>query len=67
MLRAGANATVRGATMLAGVGSGAFASLEDAAERLPEAQAVAPGSGSSGSREDEHGRWRAFVEAAARL
>ena len=37
-----ADATVLGAAMLAGVGAGVFASVRDAAERLPRGRIVAP-------------------------
>ncbi len=61
----GADATVRGAAMLAGVGSGAFGDLEDAAARLVPGHVVAP------KADDEHARrrerWCAFVQASAGL
>jgi glycerol kinase len=61
-----ADATVMGAAMLAGVGAGAFASVEDAAERLPDGEVLVPRGGDQARREARE-RWRSFVEAAARL
>jgi glycerol kinase len=60
------DATVLGAAMLAGVGAGLFASVEDAARRLPSGRLVTP---SAAPRERARRRelWRAFVDAGARL
>ncbi|HEX8714942.1 MAG TPA: FGGY family carbohydrate kinase, partial [Solirubrobacteraceae bacterium] len=58
--------TVLGAALLAAVGAGAFASVEDAAERLAPGRLVAPRLDSS-ERRARHERWRAFVRAAAEL
>jgi len=60
------DATVLGAAMLAGVGAGAFASIEDAAERLPEGRTVAP-SADPRTRAQRRERWRSFLQAADRL
>ncbi|HWJ50006.1 MAG TPA: FGGY family carbohydrate kinase [Solirubrobacteraceae bacterium] len=58
--------TVLGAAMLAGVGAGVFASVEAAAELLPEGRRVSA-SGDPGERERARERWREFVAASARL
>jgi glycerol kinase len=60
------DATVLGAAMLAGVGAGLFASVDDAAGRLPSGRLVTP---SAAPRERARRRelWRAFVDAGARL
>jgi glycerol kinase len=63
---AGADATVLGAAVLAAVGSGTIASLEEAADLLPVDRTVEPRRDDAW-REAEHGRWRAFVEGAAEL
>ena len=61
-----ADATVLGAAMLAGVGAGLFADVQDAARRLPPGRVV-------GSLVDPAERtrrrelWRAFVRASAGL
>ena len=60
------DATVLGAAMLAGVGAGVFASVAEAAERLPPGRAVEPAL-DAGERERERSRWRAFVAGAAEL
>jgi glycerol kinase len=66
-LRVGrADVTVLGAAMLAGVGAGTFASLHDAAQRLPEGRLVAP-AGATDERLRRRERWRAFTEASAEL
>ena len=60
------DSTVLGAAMLAGVGAGVFASLEEAATHLPQPRLVTP-------RIDERERlarrerWRSFVQIAAQL
>ncbi len=59
--------TVLGAALLAGVGAGAFASVEDAAERLPAGRLVEPRAGGGGERVRRRARWREFVQAAAEL
>ena len=61
-----ADTTVLGAAMLAGVGAGVFASVEDAAQRLSQGRVIqsrveAP------ERLAQRERWRAFVEAGVRL
>ena len=62
----GADATVAGAAVLAAVGAGVIASLEDAAELLPVDRRVEP-KRDNAWRAAEHGRWRSFVAAAAEL
>jgi len=52
--------------MLAGVGAGVFASVEEAAGLLPPGRAVAPVL-QPAERERQRERWRAFVQAAGRL
>ncbi len=61
-----ADVTVRGAAMLAGVGAGMFASVEDVADRLPAPRSVEPCS-DPGERARQRDRWRRFVQAAAVL
>jgi len=61
-----ADTTALGAAMLAGVGAGVFASVEDAAQRLPRGRTVEPRS-TAGERSRERTRWRAFLEASARI
>jgi glycerol kinase len=61
-----ADTTALGAAMLAGVGAGLFASVADAAQRLPAGREIRPGS-SSEQRAAMRARWHSFVEAAARL
>jgi glycerol kinase len=61
-----ADTTVLGAAMLAGVGAGVFASVEDAAQRLSQGRVIqsrveAP------ERLAQRERWRAFVEAGVSL
>ena len=63
---AGADATVLGAAVLAGVGSGVFGSLAEAAELLPVDRTVEP-ERDDAWRASEHEAWRAFVRAAAEL
>ncbi len=58
--------TALGAALLAGVGAGAFASVADAAARLPAGRVVAPRLDAR-ERERRHERWRVFVRAAAQL
>jgi glycerol kinase len=62
----GADATVLGAALLAGVGAGLFETPARAAELLPEPRLVEP---LAANRERLRGRerWRAFVQAAAAL
>jgi glycerol kinase len=62
----GADATVAGAAALAAVGAGVLGSLAEAAELLPVDRRVEPQRGEAW-RLAEHGRWRAFVSAAAEL
>jgi glycerol kinase len=61
-----ADATVLGAAMLAGVGAGMFATVEDAARRLPQGRVVSPRAGAA-ERPRRRERWRAFVQASGRL
>jgi glycerol kinase len=61
-----AEVTVLGAAMLAGVGAGVFASVEQAARALPLRRVVGPLLG-RGERALRRERWRSFVEASARL
>lgn len=61
-----ADATVLGAAMLAGVGAGVFASVEEAAELLPPGRVVVPVV-QAGERTRGRERWRAFVQATAGL
>ncbi len=61
-----AEVTVLGAAMLAGVGAGLFASVEDAAERLPRGRVVEP-SLDPRERSRRRARWLSFAEASARL
>jgi glycerol kinase len=58
--------TVLGAAMLAGVGAGVFASVQDAARHLPQGRLVKPRT-SSAERTRDRARWRAFVRASAEL
>jgi glycerol kinase len=58
--------TVLGAAMLAGVGGCVFASVEDAARRLPQGRTVQPRIGSR-ERLSGRSRWRAFVQASTGL
>jgi glycerol kinase len=62
----GADLTVLGAAMLAGVGAGVFTSVEEAARLLPEGRTIAP-TIDPGERSRRRERWRAFVQASARL
>jgi glycerol kinase len=64
-----ADATVLGAAMLAGVGAGVFASVEDAASHLPPGRVIEPRADAAGpgARAAERSRWRAFVRASAQL
>jgi glycerol kinase len=61
-----ADVTVLGAAMLAGVGAGAFADVQEAARLLPPRRVVTP-TGDPGERSRRREHWRAFVEASARL
>jgi glycerol kinase len=61
-----ADVTVLGAAMLAGVGAGVFASVEQAARALPQGRVLAP-LPEHGEGALRRGRWRSFVEASARL
>jgi glycerol kinase len=63
---AGADATVLGAAVLAGVGTGMFESLAEAAELLPADRRVEP-ERDEAWRRPQHDAWRAFVEATAAL
>jgi glycerol kinase len=60
------DSTVLGAAMLAGVGAGVFASVEDAAQRLPRGRSVLP-RGDAAARGAARERWRSFLSTAARL
>ncbi|MGO9321954.1 MAG: FGGY family carbohydrate kinase [Solirubrobacteraceae bacterium] len=61
-----ADTTVLGAAMLAGVGAGVFASVEEAVLRLPQGRVVEP-RGDARERAARHQRWRTFVQASAEL
>ncbi len=61
-----ADTTVLGAAMLAGVGAGLFASVEDAAQRLSQGRVVGPRTDAP-ERSAKRLRWRAFVQAGAEL
>jgi glycerol kinase len=61
-----ADATVRGAAMLAGVGAGRFASVEEAAQRLAPGRVLTP-AGDPRERAGRRELWRSFVQAGARL
>jgi glycerol kinase len=61
-----ADTTVLGAAMLAGVGAGVFASVEEAALRLPHGRMIEPNADAQ-SRAAAHECWRAFVQASADL
>jgi glycerol kinase len=61
-----ADTTVLGAAMLAGVGAGVFASVEDAALRLPDRRTIEP-RGDARERAAERERWRTFVRVSADL
>ena len=61
-----ADTTVLGAAMLAGVGAGIFASLEQAAARLPRGRVIEP-RGDQRERLAQRERWRSFVRASAEL
>jgi glycerol kinase len=61
-----ADVTVLGAAMLAGVGVGVFASVREAAQRLPQGRTVAP-QGDPRERSIRRERWRAFVQGGAGL
>jgi glycerol kinase len=61
-----ADATVLGAAMLAGVGAGLFSNVEDAALRVPQGRVVTP-LVDTAERARRRERWRAFVQASARL
>jgi glycerol kinase len=63
---AGADATVLGAAVLAGVGTGMFESLAEAAELLPADRRV-ESQRNEAWRRPEHEQWREFVEATAAL
>jgi glycerol kinase len=67
-----ADATVLGAAMLAGVGAGVFASVEDAAARLPPGRTIEPRADAADAdaaveRAARRSRWRAFVRTGAQL
>jgi len=61
-----ADATVLGAAMLAGVGAGVFANVQEAAGHLPAGRVVRPGIDSA-ERSERRERWRSFVRATAAL
>jgi glycerol kinase len=61
-----ADCTVLGAAMLAGVGAGVFASVEQAAALLGAGEIVAPAVTAS-QRGADRDRWKAFVQASAHL
>jgi glycerol kinase len=62
----GAGGTMLGAAMLAGIGAGVFADVEDAAARLPRGRVVSP-QAAAADRNAQRERWRRFVLANARL
>jgi glycerol kinase len=67
-----ADATVLGAAMLAGVGAGVFASVEDAAARLPTGRSIEPradatDAAAAAERAVQRSRWREFVRASAQI
>ncbi len=62
----GADATVLGAALLAGVGGGVFASVAAGAELLPSRRVVLP-EGDERERLAARERWRGFVSAAVQL
>jgi glycerol kinase len=66
LLVGGADATVLGAAMLAGVGAGEFTDVADAAQRLSPGRLVTPGADGD-RRQARRQRWRAFVQASAEL
>jgi glycerol kinase len=61
-----ADQTALGAALLAGVGAGTYADVADAAARLPPGRIVQP-TAAPDARVRERERWRAFVQASARL
>jgi len=61
-----ADATVLGAAMLAGVGAGVFAGVQDAATRLPRGRTVRPRVDAE-QRRRERERWRAFVQGSSTI
>ena len=61
-----ADTTVLGAALLAGVGAGAFASIEEAAARLPRGSVTEP-RGDQRERIAQRERWRAFVRTSSEL
>jgi len=61
-----ADSTVLGAALLAGVGAGVFASVEQAAQLLPAGRIVEPGPAAQ-DREHVRERWREFVQASSTL
>ncbi len=61
-----ADTTVLGAAMLAGVGAGAFESVDDAAQRLPRGRVIQPRV-EKPERSAGRMRWRAFVQGSAGL
>jgi glycerol kinase len=61
------DATVLGVAMLAGVGAGVFASVEDAATRLPPGRTIEPRAGAGAERTAQRSRWREFVRASAQI
>jgi glycerol kinase len=61
-----ADTTVLGAAMLAGVGVGVFASLDEAAARLPRGRVIEPRADER-ERTAQHERWHTFVRASAEL
>jgi glycerol kinase len=61
-----ADATVRGAAMLAGVGAGVFANLASASALLADERTVTPAIDER-ERRLRRERWRAFVQGAAQL
>ncbi|MGP0102437.1 MAG: FGGY family carbohydrate kinase [Solirubrobacteraceae bacterium] len=61
-----ADTTVLGAAMLAGVGAGLFASVDEAAQRLPQGRVIQPRVDTP-ERLAGRTRWRTFVQASTGL
>jgi glycerol kinase len=61
-----ADTTVLGAALLAGVGAGAFASIEETTARLPQGR-ITESHGNRRERLEQRERWRAFVQTSAEL
>ena len=66
LLVGAADSTVAGSALLAGVGAGVFADLDDAARRMRPAHTVSPLVG-EGERARLRARWSEFVQRSSRL